>query len=176
MTQRSYAEILALFPNNTSGDISEQDLRDYVDSVKPPFGSLSIDTPAATTIVTPGTFVKAAGSTIAGGSYLMTPDTSGRITYNGASDRHFHIVASVSMTCAANNQTAALRIAKNGVTIAASQLRRQIATGADIGSTALHADTTLSTDDYLELYLTNQTSTGTITVQDFYFYCMGMFT
>ena len=176
MTQRSYAEILALFPNNTSGDISEQDLRDYVDSVKPPFGSVSIDTPAATTIVTPGDFVKAAGSTIVGDSYLMTPDASGRITYNGASDRHFHIVASVSMTCAGVNQLLGFRIAKNGTTIAASQLRRQVGTGADIGSTALHADVTLSQNDYLELFLTNYTSTNQVTVEDFYFYCMGMFT
>lgn len=176
MTQRSYSEIIALFPDNLAGLISEQDLRDFVDSVYPPYGSLSMGTPAETTISGIGDFVKAAGTTVVGNSNNMTPDTSGRITYDGASDRHFHIVCSISMTCASNLQTLAFRIAKNGTTIAASQLRRRVNTGTDIGSTAVHADVMLSTGDYLELYVANNSSTANLTIEDLYLFCMGMFT
>ena len=174
MTQRTYDELIALYPDNTTGLISPQDLRDLVDSVRAPHGRVHLVTPAATTIGTPGTFVKAAGTFgIDSHFHMTTPDSTGRITYNGTSPRHCHIVCSLSMTCSGNNQDVAFRIAVNGVTDATTQARRKIGTGADIGSTAIHGDELLNQNDYIELYVTNLTSTASITVEDCYLFVIG---
>lgn len=176
MTQRSYAELIALYADNTTGDISPQDLRDFVDSVRAPHASLSISASAETTINVIDQYEKVAGTTVAGAhSHLMTANTAGRITYNGTSDRHFHMVASIAMTSAANNQTIAFRLAKNGTTLADTMIERRVGTGTDIGALAIHGDTVLSTNDYIELYVTNETSTANVTINDLYMFAMGVF-
>lgn len=175
MTQRTYDELIALYPDNTTGLISPQDLRDLVDSVRAPHGRVHMSTPAATTIGTPGTFVKVAGTfALDSHFHLTTPDTTGRVTYNGTSPRHCHVVCSLSMTCAGNNQDIAIRLAVNGNTDPATQARRKIGTGTDIGSTAIHGDALLNANDYIEVYVTNLTSTASITVQDCYLFVIGM--
>lgn len=176
MTQRSYSELIALLPDNTSGLISPSDMRDVVDSVRQPHAGLYESTPVNTTIAVPGTYYKAAGTFIAQPhSNLMTADTTGRITYNGISDRHFHIVCSISMTCASNNQDLAFRIAKNGVTDESSEGDRKVGTGSDVGAIAIHADLQLATNDYIELFVTNKTSTALVTLTNMYLFIVGMF-
>lgn len=175
MTQRTYAELTTLFADNTTGDISPQDLRDFLDSVRSPHGQVHLTAPVETSITQIGTYVKVSGTFgLDAHNHLTTPDTTGRITYTGTSQRHFHLVSSVSMTCAANNQTVSFRIAVNGTTDPSTQLRRRIGTGTDIGSTALHGDEVLTTNDYVELYVANLTSTANITIQDCYFFMVGM--
>lgn len=175
MTQRTYSELTALLADNNTGDISPQDLRDFLESSLAPHGSLYMASPVETVINTQGVYEKVNGVTAAtADSYLITADTAGRLTYTGASPRHFHLVASVSMTCESNNQILSFRMALNGVTMPESQLRRKVGTGTDIGSTALHADAMLSQGDYLELYVANNTSAANVTIQDLYMFAMGM--
>lgn len=176
MTQRTYSELITQFPDNTTGLITPADMRDFIDSVEVPHGRVSLATPVETDITQIGLYTKVNGIFVAGPySHLTTPDTTGRITYIGPSQRHFHLVTSVSMTCAGNNQTVSFRMAVNGTTDASTQLRRRIGTGTDIGSTALHGDELLTTNDYVELYVANLTSTANITIQDCYFFMVGMF-
>lgn len=175
MTQRTYSELVALFPDNTSGAISPQDIRDFLESVRTVHGSLNLVTPAATTINVAGTYELINGVMVSGThNALMTADASGRLTYNGASERHFHIVASISMTSQNNNQTVGFRIARNGVSDPVTQIRRRVGTGSDVGAVAIHGDEVLSNGDYIEVFATNYTSTGSLTVEDFYFFAMGM--
>lgn len=176
MTQRTYSELIAQFPDNTTGLITPADMRDFIDSVRSPHGQVHLTAPVETSITQIGTYVKVNGTFgLDAHNHLTTPDTTGRITYTGTSARHFHLVSSISMTCAANNQIVSFRIAVNGVTDAATQLRRKIGTGTDIGSTALHGDEVLSQNDYVELYVANLTSTANITIEDCYLFAVGMF-
>jgi hypothetical protein len=173
-TVRTLSALQTLLADNTSGDISPQDIRDFLVSVSPPHGTMYRNVAAATTTVTPGTYLKAAGTTTAGNLNAFDMPANNRLRYTGAAQKHFHIAVSVSFTCGANNKTVGLKIAKDGVVMDDSVARRRVGTGTDIGSTALHADTTLTTNQYLELWLTNETNTATVTIDEMYFFVMGM--
>jgi len=43
-----------------------------------------------------------------------------------------------------------------------------------VGLVAVHTDVMLATNDYIELWVTNETDTNAVTVQDAYVFAMGM--
>lgn len=177
-TIRAMTDLLTLWADNTIGAISPQDGRDFILSMKNPHGSLMLTTPAATTIAVPGTFYKAAGTTQLSTQtdhYLVDQPVNNRLRYTGTTVRHFHIVATLGMTTTGTNDVLGLAIAKNGVVLDHSKTRRFVGSGADIGSTAIHADTSLNTDDYLEVFVTNENAAVTVTLQTLYMFAMGMF-
>ena len=45
----------------------------------------------------------------------------------------------------------------------------------EVGSTAVHGDVLLDTNDYIEVHIRNATGSNNVTVDFMYFYCMGMF-
>lgn len=175
-TVRSISSLQTLLADNTSGAISAQDLRDMLVSVLHASGSMTWTVPAASTISTPGTPVKAAGTTTAvnlsTGRFSM-PE-SNRLLYNGPADVHAHIACSVSVSCASNNQDIRLVLAKNGELLTHSIVDNKISTAGDEQSTALHADTMLTDGDYLELWIGNNTSTGAPTINHGYLFALGM--
>ena len=175
-TQRSAAELITALADNITGAITPEDMRDIVESLKTPHGGLYETVGTPTAIAVPGTYYKVNGTfALLPHNHLVTPDTTGRLTYTGVSDRHFHVVVSCSMTCASNNQTLGFELAHNGVPMPASQLKRRVGTGTDIGAVALHGDALLSSNDYIEIFLTNETSTAEVTMTNMYLYMMGMF-
>jgi hypothetical protein len=176
MTSRTNSELQTLFADNTAGAISPQDLRDFLDSVTPKYGSLYYSTPAATTIAVAGTYYKAAGTTTALNLNEFTMPANNRLTYTGTTDVHLHIAYSLSCTCSGNTQVLGFSLAKNGTNIAESKLTRKVGTGSDVGAVALHWDLTVSTNDYIELFVTNETSTATITIEQGYLFAMTMIT
>lgn len=176
MAQRSYAELIALYPDNTEGAISPADLRDFVDSLQAPHARCHVTTPAPTTISTPGTFVKAEGTWgVSGMSHLVTPTTTGRLTYTGTKQRHFHIVTNMSFRCASNAQDIGIAVGIGGVVDPDSIMRISAPVSTDYYMGVLHADEHLATNDYLEIFVTNYTSTAAVTVENCYFFVMGMF-
>ena len=177
-TQRSLAVLLGtLFKDGQApAAITPQDVRDLIVSLTPPYGGLYVSSPVATMISTPGTMVKALGTTLATNLRNMTMPTSNRLTYTGAPDRHFHIVASLSLDHGGNNDNISTAIAKNGTVLAHSKLTRFMATGADRGAVACHGDVMLSTNDYLEIFLTNEDESVSVTLEQGYLFAMGMIT
>lgn len=176
MAQRSYAELIALYPDNTEGAISPQDLRDFVDSLQAPHARVHLTTPAPTTIATPGTFVKAEGTWgVSAMTHLVTPTTTGRLTYTGTKQRHFHIVCNMSVRCATDNQDFGIGVGVGGVIDPDSIMRVSAPTSTNYYAGTLHADEHLAANDYLEIFITNYTSTASVTVEDCYFFVMGMF-
>lgn len=175
-TVRTLSELQTLFADNTTGAISPQDLRDFLVSVSPPHGTMYRNVAAATTIVTPGTYVKAAGTTTAGALNGFDMPADNRLRYTGAATKHFHLVVSASFTMAGSNDVIGLKMAKNGVPMDESVQRRKVGTGTDIGSTAIHADAVLATNDYIELWVTNETDSVAVTVDELYVFVMGMLT
>ena len=78
------------------------------------------------------------------------------------------------MTAAGNNKVFELSIAKNGVSIAAGHIARKIATGADVGTGALHVFTKLDTGDYISLVVAGVTDTTNLTMTHGNLFAMGM--
>ena len=177
-TRRSLAELQALFGDNTTGDISPQDLRDFLYTASPPHGTIYISSATATTISQINTWYKAAGTTTSTNLKDFDMPVAGRLRYTGTPTVHVHVAVSVSMSSAANNVVTGLRMVKNDsptdTDSVASTVIRKIASQGDIGSTAVHFDTMLDSGDYIELWIQNQTGVTDLTINNLYLFALGM--
>ena len=130
------------------------------------FGGYYWSAQGTAAVASAGAFVKVstASSTTASETSNFTITTDNRATYTGGTTQKF--IVSYQFTCTGqNNQIAAFRIAKNGTTIAGSEVARKIGTGLDEGATAVHFIVELATNDYVELWATNQDGTGNVFVE-----------
>lgn len=168
-TQRSIAQILALLADNSSGDISPQDLRDAFVTWKMRHGQIYVASGggAATTVSNTADYFECNASTWTLSSGAADFDESGgngRLTYTGVADVMLHVACTISFTAASNNQVLHFRLGKSGTTDAASEVQFKIGTGSDVGSTAIHLIVSLSTGQYLSLFVRNETSAANVTV------------
>lgn len=182
-TSRTKTDLLTnLFQDGQTGGISANDMRDLLVSLAPPMGGFYFSSTAATTIGTAGVYVKAAGTTT---STVLTSDmtmpANNRLTFSGASPRHFHIVAQASIQLSSGtNQLIGVQIyhydnsAGSGSLLAMSEARNTV-TGTNIEQITTHGDAMLDTGDYLEIHLTNHSgTTPTVTVAYGYLFGMGV--
>ena len=140
-------------------------------------GVIYITSSAATTPLGAGTPLKAAGTTALSPdltAYEYDMPAANRLRYTGTADRVAHIAMSVSAIAGGNNKVLSFYIAKNDTVLAASRQRRLIGTGSDVGSTAIHAACDMSTNDYLEVWVANDTDTATITLTQMNLFAMAM--
>lgn len=170
-TKRTKADLLTnLFQDGqAAGAITAQDMRDLLVTLSPSNGAFSRDAAAVTTISAAGTYVKASGTTTLDTDAEDFDDAGGtnnRLRYTGAPARHVNVVATLSVTCASSNQVLGFKLAKNGVLIDSTVVRDKLGSGSDIRALALTAIVDLETNDYIELWLTNETSTGAVTVEE----------
>ena len=96
----------------------------------------------------------------------FTGDATGKLTYTGGSTAVLTVKATVTFTSAtAPNQDVGIYIAKNGTAIAGTKIVRQVdASGGANASTFFNVS--LATNDYIELFVSNDTSTDNIIVSD----------
>ena len=182
-TQRSKTDLLSnLFQDGQTAGISAQDLRDLLVSLTPDFAGMYFTTPASTSIAVAGTFVKAAGTTqlTNASSSMDNGGASNRLRYTGVSMRHFHIVLQASVVLVTgNNQDLGIQLyrydtsAGTGSLLAHSEARNTVP-GSDIVQITSHADAMLDTNDYIELHVTNFTTTNSIRVDFGYVFCVSM--
>ena len=161
---RTRAELLSLLADNTTGEISAQDLRDLVMSIVPAFGHIYLATPAATSIPSTGTWVKAAGTTAAGDLYNFTSPTSNRLTLSASIPVRALILCSGSISAAAAAQQVRLRV---GVKNSASALTEVVLDLTDANTSyafSTHLVESLQPNDWVELFVANDTSTSSLTV------------
>ena len=74
-----------------------------------------------------------------------------------------HVVLTFTGT---NNDDLSFKIAKNGVEIDSSQLSRTVVGTGNYASVALQDIVELSTNDYIEVFATNDTNTNNIIIKD----------
>lgn len=174
-TARTLSQLQTTFADNVLGDISAQDLRDFLVSMKQPFGNYYRNSASATTISVAGTYYKAAGTSTAGRLYLFT-HTDNRLTYTGALDTEVIIHGHLSMTTAGTADILGIKLAKNGTVIDNTVVRRKVGTGTDIGAAGITGITTLSTGDYIEIWVTNEDATASVTLDEYNLTVQGDFT
>ena len=171
MTRRTKSELLSIFANNTTGEITPTDIRDFVESVTPSHGSIYMVTPQATTIAVPGTYYKASGLTMLSDQtvhYEFDMPDHNRLRWTGAGSVHVDIRGTVSMTSSGSNVDVGIKLAKNGVVLDHSEITRKIGTGADKGAAPIEGDCELNTGDYVEVFVTNFDGSDTITLNTLY--------
>ena len=94
--------------------------------------------------------------------------TGGRLTYIGMSPTAFHVGVSIAGESAGATSTFAFRVAVNGTTQASSTVSREFAGGGGsaVGAPALcQAIVELTENDYVELWITNTSSTVNFTLE-----------
>jgi hypothetical protein len=115
----------------------------------------------ATTIASTATPVKAAGTFVVGDvSTGYTADTTGRITYTGATSRHIVNALATLDASTGNNHLISLFIAKNG-TVVSTKMTDTISAGAP-RALATFINLELEQDDYLEVFVRNESTTDSV--------------
>ena len=171
-TVRSISDLLTnLFQDGQAvASITAQDMRDLIVSLEDDHGGMYLSATAATTIAVAGTFVKAAGTTTItpGASSSITMPANNRITYDAAAvglpTRHFVIDVDVSMTAAGNNKDVRIAIAKNGTVLTGSDIERRVGTGSDKGAMSTGFNVEMASTDFIEVFITNDTDTVSLTL------------
>lgn len=129
----------------------------YVDGVlveSSGYGEFYITTPVATTCTLADTYYKVSGTTTADELRLFA-HTNGRLTYTGKNTRVGLVSAAISVSSDTNNVVLSTKVYVTGVAHEASLIRRKIATAGDVGALALVALLPLSTNDYVEIYISS---------------------
>ncbi len=167
-------------------EAQEEEERERSDEIyrvaRVPYGGLFLTTPVETVISSTGAYVKALGTTTGHLFRDFDMPVNNRLRYTGRPAYHMHISCSISMITAGNQKKPSFKLflwddsAGSGALADGSQVNRFVATGADEGSTALHWDMMLNTNDYVELHVANLTDTTNVTVTNIYMFLMGMIT
>ena len=166
-TKRSLATVLALLADNTTGDISAQDMRDAVLSLSPDYGDMYMtpENSTETTITDTTNFFVIGGTFIFKSGLDWDMNTNGQLRYTGAAARAVTVTASCTFTAASNNQTLEFALAKNGVVVPGTYVDKRVGTGTDVRSLAIVGLETVTTNDYVSILARNQTSTANCTIK-----------
>ena len=120
----------------------------------------------ATVITTTGTPIKVAGTWVAGNESNFTADTTGRLTYNGGTTETVSANASVTLEPVSGvNQVLTIYIVKNGLVLPESRITRTVSSGSS-GNVGIFYNVEMTASDYIEVFVSNGTSTNNITVVD----------
>lgn len=119
-----------------------------------------------TVISTSSTPVKATGTWVVQRASHFTADTTGKVTYKG--ERTLTVPVDISTTISAasgSNKDIAIYLAVNGTVISATALSNLVGSG-DPRNTGITWQVSLDTDDYLELFVENNTDTVNLIVEN----------
>tara|TARA_R110001606_G_scaffold131718_1_gene267701 strand:+ start:858 stop:1703 length:846 start_codon:yes stop_codon:yes gene_type:complete len=119
----------------------------------------------ATTISTTSTPVKVAGTFVSGSASSFTVDTTGKFTYTGSTTTTVHLTASVTLDVVGTNQDLTVHLAKNGTVISAAKISRLVS-ASNTANVGVFYNVSVATSDYLEVFVSNATTTNNITVTD----------
>jgi hypothetical protein len=133
--------------------------------------SYYVSSSSTTSISNAGTYYKAAGTTTVERNSGAWTHSDNRMTYAGTVPIMAEVIASFSTTCSLGNQTLGARMVKNGESTAlgavASTARRVISSGSDIGMGSLLGLFPMTTGDYIEIWVANETTgSGTVTLDN----------
>lgn len=118
----------------------------------------------ATVIASTATPVLIAGTWAFGVNTGFTQTSAGRFTYNGSTTAVMTIHASITLDpVSASNQNLSVYVAKNGAVISETRISASIAAGLT-QNLALSTNQSFATNDYVELFVRNSTSTDNILV------------
>lgn len=172
-TPRTKSALAALFADNTAGDISPQDLRDFLESMSLPFGEMYVSTPATTTTGSAGTFGKVAGTTTLGDANLFDMPANNRLRYTGTVPIKVLVTVTGHLDDFSGDPKD-LRLyvyddsGAAGATVAKSQFSGGVTNAIDSPPFALQAIVTLDTNDYVELHA-SATGFGSTDITNAYF-------
>ena len=165
-TPKVLSALLAQLPDNTTGLISPEDIRDAVVSLFPSRGQIDLTATAQTTFATTNTYVKLAGTTALDASLGQdgfSQASNNELRATKAVNQVLLVTANVELVCASNNKTFGITIAKNGTPLSnvhVSAILSDSNEGYGFSVTAL-VPTVLN--DTISIYIRNETDTTAVT-------------
>jgi hypothetical protein len=128
------------------------------------YGQLYFSATAATTIAVAGTYVKLAGTTTSDSLNGITMPQNNRLQNNSGSTRVFQAMARADIINGSGNKNIAIKLAKNGVLIDATESNGET-TNNVAAHTTINWIVSLATGEYVEIWATNKSDTSSITAQ-----------
>lgn len=121
--------------------------------------------PTPTVLTTIGVPVKVLGTTTSSNTTQKFINTNNRATYVGATSQIFKVSATLSLESGNNNQVGCY-IAKNGVILPESEVYSTTNGAGKAENILVQTKTNLTLNDYIEIFVENETALNNITVTD----------
>jgi hypothetical protein len=168
-TQRTNTDLLSnLFQDGQSdGSITPQDVRDLIVSMVQSHGGCRWSSAAATTIASSTAYVKAAGTTtlLTAAAKNFTMPANNRLMYGGTPTINAFAIAAVSIkTASAGTVEISAQLAENGSVLAETENVVYAVTAVKNYSLTVMGQFVLATNDYVELFVANNTNTDNLQV------------
>jgi hypothetical protein len=128
------------------------------------YGQLYFSATAATTIAVAGTYVKLAGTTTSDSLNGITMPQNNRLQNNSGTTRVFQAMARADIIDGSGNKNIAIKLAKNGVLIDATESNGETTNNVAAHST-INWIVSLAAGEYVEIWATNKSDTSSITAQ-----------
>ena len=175
-TARSIAQILALTADNSSQQISPEDLRDAIVTLQVKYGGLFVTTgdEAATVITNTTDYFDLAGTYTldVNGAQFDQSAGNGLLTYIGAPDIVAVLIGQTSCIAASGTQVCKIRFEKNGADIVGSDAESIVLSTGAVNAVELGI-VTLSTGDSVGLAIRNTTAGVNVTGNEIHFIALG---
>jgi len=127
-------------------------------------GNIYVSTPAVTNFSAINTPTKVLGTTTSTNLFRVTMPTNNRLTYTGKKAKRFQVISSASIVSSGLNKSYTFYVAKNGTILPESRQQLQLPLTVDRGSITISCTVSLATNDYVELWVANNTDNISITV------------
>jgi len=165
-TPKVLSALLAQLPDNVSGLISPEDIRDVVVSLFPSRGQLDLTATAATTFALTNTWYKIAGTTALDtslGQDGFSQAANNELRATKAVNQVLLITANVELLCGSNNKTFGLTFAKNGTAITGIHVSALLANSNKGYGFSITALLPTAANDIISVYVRNETDTTSVT-------------
>jgi len=108
---------------------------------------------------------KVLGTTTAASLFRVTSPANNRLTYAGTKSKRFQVIGSLSVTSQAANKYFSFYIVKNGVVLQESKQAMRLSSGVDKGSVTLSCTIQLAANDYVEVWVENNSDNSYVTIE-----------
>lgn len=129
-------------------------------------GNIYVTSSALTSIITKDVPVKIAGTTTALSLFRVTMPANNKLTYTGFKTKRFQAICSVTSTAVSSNTNFSFHIYKNGVKLPESTQSMKLGSGVSAGSLTLSCTVSLTTNDYIEVWVENNTDNSDLTADN----------
>ena len=165
-TPKVLSALLAQLPDNTTGLISPEDIRDAVVSLFPSRGQLDLTATAATTFALTNTWYKLAGTTAFDatlGEDGFSQYANNELRATKAVNQVLLVTANVELVCASNNKSYGLTFAKNGTPLTNVHISAVLANSNKGYGFSITTLIPTAANDIISVYVRNETDTTAVT-------------
>lgn len=151
--------------------------REIANAMGPAMGGLHFgdDGVVATDITTQNVWVKCGNASEGHSLYQFSQPSDNRLRYDGDTPARAVVIATLSFTCASNNQVLEFALFHNGDESTASLMRTKVTTGTDVKSVTVMSHPVLDPGDYMEVWCRNTTSNADITIEHGHLHAMAFY-